>query len=203
MRNTKPRTMNHREPQPGKARNKRSSTVFTAVLAAIVTLAACSSHESRTVGTTFNDQQLEYEVVNNIRSHPAFGEHDHIKVEVHQGVVLLAGETVSEENRLLATQLAEKPRLTQRVINDLRIGRRAGFGGKLDNTWLTTKVNSILIAQNPVSGYEGKRIKVISSQNTVYLMGFVTREEGEKIAEVVRNIGGVEKVVKAFDYTDK
>jgi osmotically-inducible protein OsmY len=173
------------------------------LLVVIVTLAACSSHESRTVGTTFNDQQLEYEVVSNIRSHPAFGEHDHIKVEVHQGVVLLAGETVSEENRLLATQLAEKPRLTQRVINDLRIGRRAGFGGKLDNTWLTTKVNSILITQNPVSGYEGKRIKVISSQNTVYLMGFVTREEGEKIAEVVRNIGGVEKVVKAFDYTDK
>jgi osmotically-inducible protein OsmY len=180
----------------------RKTTTLLSLLLAAVALAACSSHESRTVGTTFNDQQLEYEVVSNIRSNPAFGEHDHIKVEVHQGVVLLAGETVSEENRLLATRLAEQPRLATRVINELEIGRRAGFGGKLDNAWLTTKVNSILIAENPVSGYEGKRIKVISSQNTVYLMGFVTRAEGQKVAEVVSNIRGVEKVVKLFTYTD-
>jgi osmotically-inducible protein OsmY len=183
-------------------RAHRKTTALLSLALAAVALAACSSHESRTVGTTFNDQQLEYEVVSNIRNNPAFGEHDHIKVEVHQGVVLLAGETVSEENRLLATQLAEQPRLATRVINELEIGRRAGFGGKLDNAWLTTKVNSILIAENPVSGYEGKRIKVISSQNTVYLMGFVTRDEGQKVAEVVSNIGGVEKVVKLFTYTD-
>ena len=123
-------------------------------------------------------------------------------MEVHQGVVLLAGETVSEENKILATQLAEKPRLTERVVNDLKIGERSGFGGKLDNSWLTTKVNSILITENPVSGNDASRVKVVSSQNTVYLMGLVTREEGEAIAEVVRNIGGVEKVVKIFDYTD-
>ena len=203
MRNTKSKPLNHRARQPGNTHNKRIGAVLVALLAVFVTLTACSSHESRTVGTTFNDQQLEYDVISNIRSNPAFGENDHIKVEVHQGVVLLAGETTSEEKRLLATKLAEEPRLSERVVNDLQIGRRAGFGGKLDNTWLTTKVNSVLLAENPVSGYEGKRIKVISSQNTVYLMGFVTREEGEKVAEVVRNISGVEKVVKVFDYTDK
>lgn len=196
----RPRSLSSTRPSREHAHYKPSALLCLLLTTTI--LAACSSHESRTVGTTFNDQQLEYEVVGNIRSNPAFGENDHIKVEVHQGVVLLAGETVSEENRLLATQLAEKPRLAHRVVNDLKIGRRAGIGGKLDNSWLTTKVNSILLAENPVPGYEGKRIKVISSQNTVYLMGFVTRDEGEKVAEVVRNIRGVERVVKVFDYTD-
>jgi osmotically-inducible protein OsmY len=33
-------------------------------------------------------------------------------------------------------------------------------------------------------------------------MGLVTHKEGEAVAEVVRNIGGVDKVVKIFDYTD-
>jgi osmotically-inducible protein OsmY len=33
-------------------------------------------------------------------------------------------------------------------------------------------------------------------------MGTVTQEEGDKVAEVVRNIGGVDKVVKVFDYVD-
>jgi len=178
------------------------SIVTLIMLVSILTLSACSGHERRSTGTVLNDQSLEYEVIGNIRSDPSFGENDHIKVEVHQGVVLLAGETVSEENKILATQLAEKPRLTERVVNDLKIGERSGFGGKLDNTWLTTKVNSILITENPVSGNDASRVKVVSSQNTVYLMGLVTREEGEAIAEVVRNIGGVEKVVKIFDYTD-
>ncbi len=178
------------------------SIVTLIMLVSILTLSACSGHERRSTGTVLNDQSLEYEVIGNIRSDPSFGENDHIKVEVHQGVVLLAGETVSEENKILATQLAEKPRLTERVVNDLKIGERSGFGGKLDNSWLTTKVNSILITENPVSGNDASRVKVVSSQNTVYLMGLVTREEGEAIAEVVRNIGGVEKVVKIFDYTD-
>jgi len=184
------------------SRTTSLKVVFFGLLVSILTLSACGSHERRSTGTVLNDQSLEYDVIGSIRSHPAFGEDDHIKVEVHQGVVLLAGETVSEENRILATKLAEKPRLTERVVNDLKVGDRAGFGGKLDNTWLTTKVNSILVTENPLPGNDAARVKVVSSQNTVYLMGFVSREEGDAIAEIVRNIGGVEKVVKIFDYTD-
>jgi osmotically-inducible protein OsmY len=30
----------------------------------------------------------------------------------------------------------------------------------------------------------------------------VTHAEGDAVTEIVRNIGGVEKVVKVFDYTD-
>ena len=183
----------------------RTATLLMATLmltGSVLSLSACTGHARRSTGTVLNDQSLEYEVIANIRSDPSFGENDHIKVEVHQGVVLLAGETVSEENRILATKLAEKPKLTERVVNDLKVGERSGFGGKLDNSWLTTKVNSVMVAKNPVSGNEASRVKVVSSQNTVYLMGLVSHEEGEAIAEVVRNIGGVEKVVKIFDYTD-
>jgi osmotically-inducible protein OsmY len=172
------------------------------LLAAILGLAACSSQNRRSTGTVLDDQALEYDIISDIRSNPNFGENDHIKVEVHQGIVLLAGETVSEENRALATKLAEKPRLTERVVNELIVGERAGFGGQLDNSWLTAKVNSMLVAKNPVAGNDASRVKVVSSQNTVYLMGLVTRAEGEAITEVVRNIRGVEKVVKIFDYLD-
>jgi len=177
-------------------------TLAIMLLASVVGLSACSSHERRSTGTVLNDQSLEYDVISNIRNDPSFTDKDHIKVEVHLGVVLLAGETVSEENKALATRLAEAPRLTERVVNDLVVGERAGFGGKLDNSWLSTKVNSILVTENPLPGNDASRIKVVSSQNTVYLMGIVTREEGDKVAEIVRNVGGVDKVVKIFDYSD-
>jgi osmotically-inducible protein OsmY len=178
------------------------SFIVFILLVAIISLSACTGSPRRTTGTVLNDQSLERTVIKSIRNHPSFSEDDHIKIEVHQGVVLLAGETVSEENRSLATTLAEKPRLTERVVNDLKVGERVGFGGKLDNSWLTSKVNSALITENPLPGSDTSRIKAISSQNTVYLMGMVSREEGDAVAEVVRNIRGVEKVVKVFDYTD-
>jgi osmotically-inducible protein OsmY len=167
-----------------------------------LTLSACSNSPRRTTGTVLNDQTLERRIEKNIRSNPGFGENDHIKVEVHLGVVLLAGETVSEENRALATKLAEEERLTERVVNDLIVGEHAGFGGKLDNSWLTSKVNSKLTTENALPGNDSARIKVVSSQNTVYLMGMVTREEGNIVAEIVRNIRGVDKVVTIFDYSD-
>jgi len=176
--------------------------VLSLVLAAVMLLPACADHPRRSAGTVLDDQTLEYVVINNIYSDPSFGQDDHIKVEVHQGVVLLAGETVSEENRVLATQLAEQAKLTRRVVNDLAVGERADFTSKVNNTWLTTKVNSILLKENALPGNDAARIKVVSSQHTVYLMGLVSQEEGEIIAEIVRNIRGVEKVVKIFDYTD-
>ena len=87
-------------------------------------------------------------------------------------------------------------------MNELEIDESASLGERLDNTWLTTKVNTILIKENPVPGFDATRIKVVSSQNSIYLMGLVSREEGEAVAEVVRNVGGVEKVVKVFSYMD-
>ncbi len=176
--------------------------MFLLLLAGVLLLPACGNYAKRSAGTVLDDQTLEYDVIYNIYSDPNFGQDDHIKVEVNQGVVLLAGETVSEENRVLATKLAEEPKLTRRVVNDLTVGQRTGFGGKANNSWLTTKVNSILIKENPLSGNDASRIKVVSSQGTVYLMGLVSREEADTITEIVRNIGGVEKVVKIFDYTD-
>ncbi|MDX1461095.1 MAG: BON domain-containing protein, partial [Xanthomonadales bacterium] len=69
-------------------------------------------------------------------------------------------------------------------------------------TWLTTKVNTALLRENPVPGFDATRIKVVTSQNNVYLMGLVTREEGDAVAEVARHVGGVEKVIKVFSYRD-
>ena len=175
--------------------------IFT-LLVLVLFLTACSDHTRRSSGTVLNDQSLEVSIINSIYSHPDFSEDDHIKVEVHEGVVLLAGETVSEENSEKATKLAEGQRLTRRVVNDLKIGEQANMGGLLDNSWLSTKVNSILLKENLLPGNDASRIKVVSSQNTVYLMGIVTHKEGDEVAEVVRNIGGVEKVIKIFDYTD-
>lgn len=158
--------------------------------------------DRRSTGTVIDDQTIEVNVVDRVYSSDQIGNDDHIKVEVYEGVVLLVGEVRNTENRELASQLAEQVQFVKRVVNELDIATAATTGQRLDNTWLTTKVNSTLVKKNPVHGFDATRIKVVSSRNKVYLMGRVSREEGNAAAEVARNVSGVEKVVKVFSYTD-
>ena len=46
------------------------------------------------------------------------------------------------------------------------------------------------------------RIKTTVELGVVYLMGLVTREEGETAGQIAASVGGVEKVVKIFEYVD-
>jgi len=166
-------------------------------------LAACAPQEQRrSVGTVIDDQTLEARVIDVLFSRPDFDDQDHVKIEVHNGTVLLAGETKSEENRALATELTQELRGVRHVVNDLAVMAPAQGGGRFNNSYITSKVNTVLTTENPIAGFDATRIKVLTARGIVYLMGTVTRAEGEAVTEVVRNIRGVEKVVKVFDYTD-
>lgn len=172
-------------------------------LACVLAVAACAPPEQRrTVGTVIDDQTIEAQVIDALFSRDAFDDADHVKIEVHSGTVLLAGETRTEQNRALATELANGIRGVNRVVNDLAVMPPVQGGGRFSNSYVTTKVNTALTTRNPVVGVDATRIKVLTARRIVYLMGTVTRAEGEAVAEVVRNVSGVEKVVKVFDYTD-
>ena len=177
-------------------------TMFIACLAGCFLAACTPSEKKRTTGTFIDDQTIEVQVYDKINSLDEFTSEDHLKIEVHNGTVLLAGETQSESNKQLATTTAQSVRGVRHVVNEMAIERPATIGNRLDNSYISTKANSILTAKNPVEGVDASRIKVMTARKIVYLMGTVTREEGDRVAEVVSNINGVDKVVKVFDYVD-
>jgi osmotically-inducible protein OsmY len=164
--------------------------------------ACVPASSKRSPGTVIDDQTIELQVSNNLFATDEFDSKDHVKMEVHNGTVLLAGETKSEANKALATKIVSAIRGVKRVVNELAVMAPATAGDRLDNSYITTKANSMLTAKNPVAGFDLTRIKVMTARGNVYLMGTVTREEGDRAAEVVRNLKGVEKVVKVFDYLD-
>lgn len=176
--------------------------VLSGCAAAVVGGAAVVAHDRRSAGTMLDDQTLEVQISDRIYGAPEFTGGDHVKVEVYQGVALLLGEVTTQDKRERAGALAAEVGHVKRVVNELVVDKSASVGQRLDNTWLTTKVNTALVRNNPVPGFDATRIKVVTSQETVYLMGLVTREEGDAVAEVARNVGGVAKVVKVFSYKD-
>jgi osmotically-inducible protein OsmY len=177
----------------------RLATMVTLVLVALL-LAGCL--KGRSAGTMLDDQNTEFRVINAIYGDPDIDANSHIKVEVHEAIVLLLGETDTPARRERAGELAAAVPNVDRVVNEIQVGDSAGLAGRSHNSWLTTKVNTALRFDDSLKLVDTSRVKVISADRNVYLMGLVQSKDADAIVEVVRNVGGVEKVVKVFKYTD-
>ena len=64
---------------------------------------------------------------------------------------------------------------------------------------LTTKVKSAMLFSEDFSS---GRIKVVSENGEVFLLGLVTQAEAVKAVEITRQVSGVKKVIKVFEYLE-
>jgi osmotically-inducible protein OsmY len=51
--------------------------------------------------------------------------------------------------------------------------------------------------------FDSSHITVVTEDGQVFLMGLVTRDEGELAVEIARNVSGVEKVIRVFEYVQQ
>ncbi|MDP2248756.1 MAG: BON domain-containing protein, partial [Nitrosomonadales bacterium] len=76
---------------------------------------------------------------------------------------------------------------------------KSGLGTSASDTYITSKVKANMVKENR---FPSNYVKVVTENSIVYLMGMVTREEAEDAVDIARNVSGVEKVVKVFEYTN-
>ena len=178
-----------------------AAMLLTGCVAAVVGSAA-AVHDRRSVGNVIDDHGIEVSVKQKIYNEVGINKDDHIKVISTNGIVLLVGETTTEKNRGTATEVAQSVNGVRQVHNELEVRFESSFGGRFDDSYLNTKINTALLTKNPLPGFDPTRINVTTVRDIAYLMGLVTRDEGEAVADVVRNVGGIAKVVKVFEYIE-
>ena len=83
----------------------------------------------------------------------------------------------------------------ENIYNQLRVKAPLSVGEISHDSWITTKVKSALIANSELSG---TKIKVITEDKEVFLLGYVSDEHAEIAIDIARNTSGVKQVVKAF-----
>ena len=158
-------------------------------------------HDRRSAGTVIDDQGLGWKISNEIFSDKELSEPSHINVTVYNGAVLLTGETPTEDLKLRANAIAarvsdkEKP-----VYNELAIAEPTSLTTRTNDAYITTKVKTALFDIQSIKGFDVTRVKVTTENSVVYLMGLVTSVEADAVTEKTRNVGGVKKVVKLFEY---
>src|SRR3990167_4169846 len=176
-----------------------SSCIFVAGAAAGAAAIAIV-YDHRTIENTLEDAKLTNKIVAKIRHKPALSQDSHIEVTVFNRVVLLTGETPNAEWRTQAEQIANSVPGITRVYNQITIEGPTSSLTRTSDAWITTKVKSEMLAtQDLKSG----SIKVVTENGTVFLMGIVSQEQANIAVDIARQVSGVQKVVKIFQYTNK
>jgi osmotically-inducible protein OsmY len=157
------------------------------------------NYAERTLGAKVEDESIETKVVHNLgRTDARLGD-ARIKVDAYNGIVLLTGQVPSDELKQKAGEIAGEVRNVRDVHNELSVAGNLPASQRLSDTWLNTRIRTHL-ASNP--DIDTGRIRVITENDTVYLMGIVTRSEAERIVQAVSRVGGMQRIVKVFDYLD-
>ncbi len=150
----------------------------------------------RTLGRMIEDQNIETKALVNIHDANEAFDGTHLKVVSYNGYVLIAGQVATQALKDQATQVVKEVRGVRRIYNELEIAAPSSGITRTSDTWITTKVKSWLLGSFDI---EGTRVKVVTENGVVYLMGLATREEAERVAAEAADIAGVQKVVKLFE----
>ncbi len=151
------------------------------------------------IGTDIDDWQMSTMIGVNIKKASPQLASSHINVSTYNKVVLLTGEVATNELRTLAGTTARNYKGVRQVYNELKLQGSSSLLARTNDSWLTTKVKTKLLANN---GIAGSQIEVVTESGIVYLMGVVSRSAADKASTVASNTGGVIKVVRVFEYLD-
>ena len=175
------------------------SSCVTALVAGAVIATVDVIHDRRTVGEYIDDGSIEIKVRNILVSSREIRSAAHVKPDSWNGILLVTGEIDQET---VKRDIIERFRAIQgvrQVVDETTITGKTTLGTRANDAWISNKVKGRLVLK---TGLDANRVKVITTRGSVYLMGIVTRDEGEKATELARTVRGVERVVKVFEYQE-
>jgi len=177
----------------GAAVTSLQGCVEMAVGSAVVgTLAAT---DRRTFGAQTEDKTILFKGETRVAN--LVGNAGHVNVASFNRKVLLTGEVRDDAMKAAVEREVAAIEGVQSIVNDLEIAGTSSFTSRSNDSLITGKVKAAFVDAKDLYA---NSIKVVTERGTVYMMGRVTQREGQHAAEVARGVGGVNKVVKVFEY---
>ncbi len=177
--------------------------ILTGCAAAVVGGAATGAsvaNDRRTMGTFIEDEAIELKALKAIIDDKEVSEQTHLNVTSFNTVLLVSGEAPTEELRSRVIQIVKNVEKVSHVHDEITIAGPSSLMSRSGDTLITTKVKTKLLTENNL---DGTQIKVVTENGVVYLMGLLNRDDATKATEIARQTGGVQKVVKLFQYRNK
>jgi osmotically-inducible protein OsmY len=154
-------------------------------------------YDHRTINNILLDADIANKISDQIKKVPALRNESHIEVTVFNHVVLLTGETPSSAWKQQADEIAKAQAGVTRVYNQLTVQGPTSSLIRTSDSWITTKIKTEMLATEDL---KSSTIKVVTDNGVVYLMGIVKRDQADTAVDIARQVSGVQKVVKIFQY---
>jgi len=155
--------------------------------------------DERSASTMLDDERIELEANRAIGNDTDLRERAHISVTSFDRIVLLTGQAPDRDLKRRAVDLVRHVKGVRRVHDAITIGRPLPLKERLVDAGLTAKVKTTLLSSK---GFKATKIKVVTEDRTVFLMGLTSRATAAAMAAMVRQVDGVRKVVEVFEYID-
>ncbi|MCG8324329.1 MAG: BON domain-containing protein [Thiotrichales bacterium] len=155
--------------------------------------------DRRTTGTVVEDEAIELKARRMIFENREINDKSHINVTSYNTRVLLTGETPEETLKKQIVDMIRGLDKVTHVYNEINIAAPSSLLSRSSDGVITSKLKAKMLAADNLPGVA---IKVVTESGVVYLMGLVSRAEADKATDVARQTGGVQKVVRLFEYTD-
>ena len=156
--------------------------------------------DRRTVTAQVDDKKIELNVRHELTERTDISRTSHISVHSNNGIVLLVGQTPHQKYSDEVKAMAERQDGVRKVYNEIKVEEPIGYDIRTNDSWITSNVRTMLIAER---NFDSSHIKVVTEDSQVYLMGMVTRSEGDLAVEIARNAYGVTKVIRVFEYVSQ
>lgn len=166
-----------------------------AVIVGGVAVGVMMAADRRQTEVMLADQGIEFSAGSKIDE--ALKGQGHINVTSYNYTVLLTGEVPTAQAKADAEKAASEVPKVRTVVNELQIAGTSSAASRSNDAYITSKVKSNFLGNGK---FKPTDIKVVTEASVVYLLGLVTREEADAATEVARGTGGVQKVVRVFEY---
>lgn len=150
--------------------------------------------DRRTSATQLEDETIEIKAGARIREQ--LGDKVHINVNSYNRVALITGEARTDADRAEVERIVGGVENVTRVMNESAVTMLSALSGRSNDVVIQGKVKAQLIdARDLLSN----AFYVVVERGEVFLMGRVTEREADRATDIARRVGGVKKVVKAFE----
>lgn len=173
------------------------SGCVTALVAGAAIATVDIIHDRRTAGEYFDDNTIELTARNYLLSSSEIRAATHVKPVSWNGILLITGEVDDEQIKQDMVAHFQNINGVRQLVDETTITGKTALLARTNDAYITTKVKSRLLIK---TGLDANRVKVVTTRGSVYLMGIVTQEEGDKATELARAVRGVARVVKVFEY---
>ena len=121
----------------------------------------------------------------------------HVNITSYNRTVLITGEVPDAATKADVELIVAAQPNVKATQNELHISGQSNLGARSNDTLITSKVKGRFVDYGKFSA---NLVKVVTEGGTVYLMGLVTRNEGDAATAIARETSGVLGVVRLFEY---